>query len=56
MLSDVCIVLFDLNFTMIAIVLEYLIARIIVCKRRVTLIKVACMVGHISQIFFSATG
>lgn len=48
--------LFDPNLTMIAVVLGYLIARIIVCKRCVAQIKVSCMVVHVSQIFFSATG
>lgn len=47
--------LFDPNLSMIAVVLGYLVARIIVCKCRVAQIKVACMVAHISQILFSAT-
>ena len=41
---------------MLAAVLGYLMARTIVCKRHVAKIKVACIVVHISQIFFSATG
>lgn len=48
--------LFDPNLTMIAVVLGYLIVRTILCKCCVAQIKVACMVVHISQIFFSATG
>jgi len=55
-LSDVCIVLVDLNPTMIAVALGYLAARITVCKCRVTPIKVERTGVHISQIFFSATG